>query len=333
MLFDLIAYMNSEMKWLFIKNTLFFQVAGVLLYIVVSFFHGGMDLPRSLESYLVPSFLGYAVGTIIGLLKSVIHRKNKQEQQSFLHIIEVLANSLDERDQYTHGHSRRVTNLSLALGRNIGLKQSDLELLRIGGILHDIGKIGVPDHILLKPGKLSCEEYEIIKRHPGQGERILWPMKHEHKNSQLISIVKYHHERYDGTGYPEALKGEDIPLLARIVAVADSYDAMTSDRPYRKGMDKKVALREIQNGSDSQYDPYLASAFSAMMEQDGETDCPFHAKCTIFRRIEKNEISTAYKEQFCWGLHDSCSRYNVRMQEKVAGSLIPDNLMPDGSLL
>ena len=124
-----IAYMNSEMKWLFIKNTLFFQVAGVLLYIVVSFFHGGMDLPRSLESYLVPSFLGYAVGTIIGLLKSVIHRKNKQEQQSFLHIIEVLANSLDERDQYTHGHSRRVTNLSLALGRNIGLKQSDLELL------------------------------------------------------------------------------------------------------------------------------------------------------------------------------------------------------------
>ena len=94
-----IAYMNSEMKWLFIKNTLFFQVAGVLLYIVVSFFHGGMDLPRSLESYLVPSFLGYAVGTIIGLLKSVIHRKNKQEQQSFLHIIEVLANSLDERDR------------------------------------------------------------------------------------------------------------------------------------------------------------------------------------------------------------------------------------------
>jgi HD-GYP domain-containing protein (c-di-GMP phosphodiesterase class II) len=325
--------MNSEMKLLFIKNTLCFQAIGVLFYIAISFTHDGINIHRSLGSYLLPGLVGGTVGTIIGLMKSIIQQKNRQERQSFFDIIEVLANSLDERDKYTHGHSRRVTNLSLALGNKIALKQSELELLRLGSILHDIGKIGVPDHILLKPGKLSHAEYDIIKKHPGKGERILCPMKQDHKKSQLIAIVKYHHERFDGKGYPEGSTGEDIPLMARIVSIADSYDAMTSDRPYRKGMDKGAALQEIKNGSGTQYDPHLSSVFIAMMKQYGEADCPSQATCTLFQRIENNEVSAAYKAQFCHGLHKSCSRYKFKIQKNVENSMISDGLMPDGSFL
>jgi HD-GYP domain-containing protein (c-di-GMP phosphodiesterase class II) len=252
------------------------------------------------------------VGTIFGIMRLIIYNKNMQENQSFVNIIETLANALDERDKYTHGHSRRVTNLSLALGDKIGLQSNDFKLLRLGSILHDIGKIGVPDSILLKPGKLTNEEFEIIKNHPGQGGNILLPMKHDHKVWQLIPIVRHHHERYDGKGYPDGLMGKKIPLLARVVAVADSYDAMTSDRPYRKGMTKEKALNEIEKGTDTQYDPHLAMEFVSMMKQYGESECPCQLTCEIFNRIENNEISRAYKAQFCRGLHKSCARYKTR---------------------
>ena len=143
---------------------------------------------------MIPILVGLIVGTIFGLMRSIIHNKNIREHQSFINIIETLAISLDEKDKYTHGHSRRVTNLSLALGDKIDLKINDFKILRLGSILHDIGKFGVPDSILLKPGKLSSEEFEMIKKHSDQGVRILLPMKHDHKVSQLIPIIRHHHE-------------------------------------------------------------------------------------------------------------------------------------------
>jgi putative nucleotidyltransferase with HDIG domain len=235
--------MMAATKILFNKSFILFPLVGVSAFIIISFFHDGLNTSRNIQSYFVPILVGFLVGTIMGLMKVRLDKKKMQVQQFFLNIIETLANSLDEKDKYTHGHVRRVTNLSMLLGREIGLKEKDLELLRIGGILHDIGKIGVPDNILLKSGKLSNEEFELIKRHPGQGAHILKPMNRDPKISKLIQLIKHHHERYDGKGYPDGLDGESIPLPARIIAVADSFDAMTSDRPYRKGMARDVAVR------------------------------------------------------------------------------------------
>lgn len=320
--------MKSVIKNHYNKSVLTSQVVGILAFIVISFIHDGLDINRNIESYLIPILFGFIVGTIFGLMKSIIYAKNIREQQTFINIIETLAMSLDERDKYTHGHSRRVTNLALALGDHIGLNINNYSILRLGSILHDIGKIGVPDSILLKPGKLTGEEFEIIKKHPEQGVHILQPLKHDYKVLQIIPIIRHHHERYDGNGYPDGLSGENIPLLARVVAIADSYDAMTSDRPYRKGMSKEKALAEIEKGSHTQYDPHLAMKFIFMMKQYGKSKCPSQATCKIFDRIENNELSVAYRAQFCHGLYESCARYKIKNKKER-----PDHLMPDGSLL
>ncbi|MCD6390160.1 MAG: HD domain-containing protein, partial [Desulfobulbaceae bacterium] len=134
------------------------------------------------------------------------------------------------------------------------------------GVLHDIGKIGIPDKILGKPGRLSAEEYAVIKKHPEQGAKILRPMESDRRIASISKIIKHHHERYDGNGYPDGLKGKEIPYLSRIIAVADSYDAMTSDRPYRKGMDIVTAKEEIRKNSGSQFDPILAEKFIDFIE-------------------------------------------------------------------
>jgi len=323
-----IESMRSILKNLFNKNILFFQLVGVPAFIITSFFHDGLDTSRSFDSYITPMLVGLIVGTIMGIMTSIIHDKNKQKQQFFLNLIETLANSLDERDKYTHGHSRRVTNLSLAIADKISLENNELEILRLSSMLHDIGKIGVPDSILLKQERLSDEEFELIKKHPAQGVHILAPMNHDPKILNIISIVRHHHERYDGNGYPDGLNGENIPLLARIVAISDGYDAMTSDRPYRKGLTREMALTEIENGAGTQYDPHLAMKFVSMMKQFGESKCPQQPTCEIFYRIDNEEISKAYKAQFCSGLYKSCARNKISNKKNK-----PDNLLPDGSFL
>lgn len=200
------------------------------------------------------------------ILLSELALSKEKEKSFFLHIVESLAISLDEKDKYTHGHSRRVTNFSLQLAEQITEQEIDFELLRLCGVLHDIGKIGVPDKILGKPDKLSAEEFAVIKKHPGQGAQILRPMTSDGRVAEISKIIKHHHERYDGKGYPDALRGEEIPFLSRIITIADSYDAMTSDRPYRKGMDVDSAIAEIRNNSGSQFDPYLAEKFVEFLE-------------------------------------------------------------------
>ncbi|MFZ5996420.1 MAG: HD domain-containing phosphohydrolase [Nitrospirota bacterium] len=178
--------------------------------------------------------------------------------ETFYNTMQALAETIEMRDPYTGGHTRRVMEYSLAIGRRIGLTRREMVRLRLAAILHDIGKIGVRDTILLNPGRLTSEEFGGMRKHPEFGAAVLSRVK---KLRGVIPGIKYHHERYDGSGYPEGLKGEAIPLLARIVAVADAFDAMTTNRPYRKGLSWENALAELQKHSGRQFDPAVVKAF------------------------------------------------------------------------
>ncbi|GEM_PF-3768001 len=172
-----------------------------------------------------------------------------------------LSRALDLRDRETEGHSVRVANLAVEIGASLGLDRTQLEHLWRGGLLHDIGKIGVPDTILQKPGPLSPQEWEIMKRHPVWGARIL---KQVDFLAEAMPVVRYHHEAWDGSGYPEGLCRREIPLLARIFMVADTYDAITSDRPYRTKRPPEVALAIIREESGRQFDPEIVSVFESV---------------------------------------------------------------------
>lgn len=182
----------------------------------------------------------------------------KDLSELFYSTIKSIAFALDAKDKYTHGHSMRVTLYSLALAKRVGLSDSLLEEIETTGLLHDIGKIAIPEKILLKPGKLTPEEYEIIKTHPELGGRLVNSIE---KLKLISNWLKSHHERYDGKGYPDGLKGEEIPISSRIIAIADTYDAMTSDRAYRSALSHEVALEEIQRCAGTQFDPELAMLF------------------------------------------------------------------------
>jgi len=172
--------------------------------------------------------------------------------------------TIEARDAYTKQHSVMVSKISVALARKLGCSGEELEALNVGGNLHDIGKIGIPDNILLKPGKLTDEEYEIIKRHPVIGSNII---RHMGMWNLEEKIVRCHHERFDGKGYPEGLKGEEIPFLARILSVADVYHALTSDRSYRKKMSRETALSIIFDSAGTQFDPEIVPVFIGLFEK------------------------------------------------------------------
>lgn len=172
--------------------------------------------------------------------------------------IEVLANTVDAKSPWTAGHSKRVTRLALEIGKEMRLSSSDLELLQLGGLLHDVGKIGVPEYILDKPGRLTEEEYAIIKKHPEKGAEILRPIRGYHG---AIPIVSQHHEQFGGHGYPLGLAGEEIALGARILAVADVFDALNSDRPYRQGWELGKVVSYLEEKAGSDFDPEVVKAF------------------------------------------------------------------------
>ncbi|WP_273128597.1 HD domain-containing phosphohydrolase [Bacillus weihaiensis] len=199
---------------------------------------------------------------------SGLKRKDQINTQLLDSLFTTLALALDARDTYTAGHSVRVANYSIIIGKEAKLDKETLDLLRKSALLHDIGKIGIKDSILLKDGRLTDEEYNEIKNHPVIGANILSQVQPKEEMDPLIPGVKYHHERYDGLGYPEGLKGEDIPLFGRIMAVADAYDAMTSDRPYRNGMPINKALSIIEEGKGTQWDPYFAELFLLYMKNN-----------------------------------------------------------------
>ena len=200
--------------------------------------------------------LSYLLQRIVERMENVVLYEGLYE--NILSTLDSMAKILDARDPHTSRHSTRVTELSMRIGKALGLSDEDLDVLKVSASLHDIGKVGVPDKILLKKGKLTVEEMNIIKKHPDIGFDILSsiiPMKKD------AEIIRHHHERYDGKGYPMGLKGEDIPFLSRIITLADAFDAMTSDRPYRKALPYSVALQEIKRCRGTQFDPGIVDVF------------------------------------------------------------------------
>lgn len=191
-----------------------------------------------------------------------INEQLKESQESlekaYLESIEMLRYTVDAKDTYTRGHSDRVSEYSVLIGKYLGLSDSDLHILKIGGLFHDIGKIGVPDSILQKDSKLSDDEYSQIKNHPSIGKHIL---SNATIFQDIIPIVYHHHEKYDGHGYPTGLAGEAIPLFARIAAIADAFDAMTSRRSYRDSLPLEKVKEEFQKNSGTQFDPKLVTVF------------------------------------------------------------------------
>jgi len=191
-------------------------------------------------------------------LEQQVEEQAKKIRASFLNAITALAYALEAKDIYTSGHSQRVTEISVAIARELGMPQDSIDKIRLAGLVHDIGKIGIRESVLNKPASLTDEESKHIKSHCEAGERILTPIV---EDEEILKAVRHHHERYDGMGYPDGLRGEQIPLGARILAVADTFDAMTSERPYRAAMSDEAACAEIERCKGTQFDPEVADAF------------------------------------------------------------------------
>jgi putative nucleotidyltransferase with HDIG domain len=216
------------------------------------------DLNRMLEASGTSRELDALTGAFNDLMRA-LHAAEAEKQATYVGAIRALAAALDARDPYTAGHSERVSKLSVAIGQRMALSSADLEVVRLGALLHDIGKIGVPDDILRKSGPLTAAEFEQIKLHPALGARIL---RQVHFLAPHVPIVELHHERPDGNGYPFGLRGDDIPVVARIVHVADAYDAMTTARAYRPSLPAEHAFAELHRYSGSQFDPDCVAAIT-----------------------------------------------------------------------
>jgi len=197
-------------------------------------------------------------------------RMEQRQRTTFLKTLESLAKSLEARDTYTRGHSQRVCEVSIMIGEHLGLGPEAIEELRVGTILHDIGKIGVPDTVLNKPGRLTDEEFRIMKTHPVIGYEICKPLM---LSEGVLMIIRNHHEKLDGSGYPDGLKGGELPLSLRIVCVADAFDAMSSKRPYRNVMDMRYVMAELSKGAGVQFDPIVVESLKELLSTPRMQEC------------------------------------------------------------
>ncbi len=198
-------------------------------------------------------------------LQNKIDMQTEEKEQMLIHIVQTLAGTIDAKDTYTNGHSGRVANYSTEIARRYGYSDTELNDIYMIGLLHDIGKIGIPDAVINKPSALTDEEYKIIKQHPVMGAKILSNIT---EKPELSSGARWHHEKYGGGGYPDGISGEEIPEKARIIAVADAYDAMTSNRSYRKPLPQETVYEEIKKGSGTQFDPQFAEIMLQMINED-----------------------------------------------------------------
>jgi diguanylate cyclase (GGDEF)-like protein/putative nucleotidyltransferase with HDIG domain len=221
------------------------------------------------DQQLLQAYLGVAVKRMFATGPEVFNQYLERfeaathgdgDSSILMDTVTALAFTIDAKDHYTQGHSQSVSRLAAQIGREIGLTKDELEEIRLAGILHDIGKIGVPEIILNKPSGLTPEEYELMKSHTTLGERILAPLKFRAIEA-IKKIVRHHHERIDGKGYPDGLSGEDIPIGARIITIADCYDTIISDRSYKKACPLEEALEELRRGRGTQFDAKLLDAF------------------------------------------------------------------------
>ena len=205
---------------------------------------------------------------LIARVKNHLRLKNAlADLEDTNNVLYTLAAAIEAKDLYTRGHSNRVSNYCYNLAKNLGWSENDCIGIKRAGLLHDIGKIGVPDFILTKPGSLTAEEYQIIKTHPVLSAEICLSLT---KLKDAIPIIKYHHERYDGKGYPAGLASSAIPLGARIMAVCDSWDAMTSDRAYRKKINRDDVIRILNANAGAQWDPEIVKAFISFLKNNPE---------------------------------------------------------------
>jgi putative nucleotidyltransferase with HDIG domain len=215
-------------------------------------------------------------------LESMVRERTKQLNDAnsnlrslFIGSIKALAQALEAKDEYTQGHSARVAEESVRIARYLSLSEAEIQSIWIAGFLHDIGKIGVKESVLNKPGELDAMEWESVKEHPVLAARILDPID---ELRDVIEMVKHHHERFDGGGYPDGLAGSDIPLGARILSVADAYDALTSKRPYREPMTPEQAIQIFKDGAGTQFDPVIVEAFlSATDKRESGERVPYPA--------------------------------------------------------
>jgi putative nucleotidyltransferase with HDIG domain len=198
-----------------------------------------------------------------GLEKLVADLKHAAEENRalFFSTIQMLAGAVDEKDPYTRGHSDRVTQYSVLLAEELGLSANEVDTIRVAAQLHDVGKIGIEDRVLKKPGALTPDEFALMKAHTTKGANILRPVR---QLTEMLPGIELHHESLDGHGYPYGLKGEEIPLMARIIMVADTFDAMTTDRPYQAGMDPEYVVQIIQTRSGSRFDENVVRALQAV---------------------------------------------------------------------
>ena len=241
------------------------------------------ELSRSLESMTTTRNLDVRLPTtgssreldrfadVVNSLMGALAAADVETQSAYVSAIRGLAATLDARDPYTSGHSERVSLLSAGMGRHLALSEKDVELLRVGGLLHDIGKIGVPDGILQKAGRLSAEEFEIIKTHTTLGAKILKTMPFL---AVHVPVAKLHYEQLDGHGYPHGLRGDEIPVHARIVHVANAYDAMTTGRAYRGARTRQEAIDELWRCAGSDFDAELVQALVAVLPDIHLPDIP-----------------------------------------------------------
>ncbi len=229
---------------------------------------GAMDF---IKKPFIPEVLTLRVRHIIDLvrlqknLEHEVAKKTEENYKLFIHVVLSLAAAIDAKDIYTNGHSARVAKYSREIARRYGYNEQQQNDIYMMGLLHDVGKIGIPDKIINKPGSLTKEEYEIIKKHPLIGARILESIN---EMPTLANGARWHHEKFSGGGYPDGLIGGEIPEQARIIAVADAYDAMTSRRSYRAELPQDVVRSEIEKGRGTQFDPKFADIMLAMIDED-----------------------------------------------------------------
>ncbi|MFC2022121.1 HD domain-containing phosphohydrolase [Chloroflexota bacterium] len=198
-------------------------------------------------------------------LEDKVGEQAEKIRDLFLHAVTALAHALEAKDKYTGGHSQRVAEISVAIAKEMRLPEESIARINLAGLLHDIGKIGMSEFVLNKPNSLTSKEFQHVQNHPEIGEHILAPIV---SDNQLLKLVRNHHERYDGTGYPDQLKNTQIPLGARILAVSDAYDAMISERPYQKAISNKVAYTKIEQGKETQFDPEVVVAVYRLQNRD-----------------------------------------------------------------
>jgi putative nucleotidyltransferase with HDIG domain len=191
-----------------------------------------------------------------------VREAQRELERGYQHTLQSLALALEAKDRYTAGHSERVCRFAVLLARELGLPDDEVEVVRSAALLHDIGKIGMPEKVLRKEGGLTAAEFSQMQEHPATGAQILSPVR---SFSRCLSGVRHHHERYDGLGYPDGLKGEEIPISARIILIADTFDSITSDRSYRKARTVEYAVRQLQGNAGSQFDPRCVEAFVRLL--------------------------------------------------------------------